>query len=89
MGMADRRVRCACLMLEMYVPLKATSSGRVRDLGRAICVWPAASSAQKRPRRMGQRVSEPLPVLDPAQQHDGLVVLGDPGSGKTTFPQSI
>ena len=34
---------------------------------------------------MGQRVSEPMPVLDLLKQYDGLIVLGDPGAGKTTF----
>ena len=33
---------------------------------------------------MGERVSEPLPILDLLSQHDGLIILGDPGAGKTT-----
>ncbi|MCP4426651.1 MAG: NACHT domain-containing protein, partial [Chloroflexi bacterium] len=34
---------------------------------------------------MGQRLSEPQPVVDLLKKHDGLIVLGDPGAGKTTF----
>ena len=34
---------------------------------------------------MGQRLSEPLPLLDLLKQDDGLIILGDPGAGKTTF----
>lgn len=34
---------------------------------------------------MGRRLSEPQPVLDLLTRHDGLIVLGDPGAGKTTF----
>jgi len=34
---------------------------------------------------MGTRLSEPQPLLDLLKAHDGLIVLGDPGAGKTTF----
>ena len=34
---------------------------------------------------MGARLHEPEPVLDLLQQQAGVVVLGDPGAGKTTF----
>jgi formylglycine-generating enzyme required for sulfatase activity/energy-coupling factor transporter ATP-binding protein EcfA2 len=30
-------------------------------------------------------MSEPQPILDLMKAHDGLIVLGDPGSGKSTF----
>ncbi|GAB4163714.1 MAG: hypothetical protein Fur0021_39070 [Candidatus Promineifilaceae bacterium] len=34
---------------------------------------------------MGRRISEPQPVLALLQKHAGLIILGDPGAGKTTF----
>lgn len=38
---------------------------------------------------MGERLSEPLPVLDLLQQRAGLVILGDPGAGETTFVKYV
>jgi predicted NACHT family NTPase len=34
---------------------------------------------------MGRRLSEPQPLLDLLAANDCLILLGDPGSGKTTF----
>ena len=84
MGMADR-VSMRLPLLEMYVPLKArierpegeTWARDLRLAGRKL----SAEEAEA----MGQRVSEPMPVLDLLKQYDGLIVLGDPGAGKTTF----
>ena len=38
---------------------------------------------------MGERLSEPKPVLDLLRESSGLILLGDPGSGKTTFLKSL
>jgi hypothetical protein len=84
MGMGDR-VALRLPLLEMYVPLKARverpqGETWARDL-RLAGRQPSAEEAAA----MGERLSEPQPVLDLLQRHDGLVVLGDPGAGKTTF----
>jgi len=84
MGMADR-VPLQLPIEQMYVPLKAriempegeTWARDVKLAGRRVTEGEAAA--------MGERLSEPLAVLDLLQQHAGLVVLGDPGAGKTTF----
>ncbi len=82
MGVSDR-APLKLPLLDMYVPLKArvdTPEGetweRVHVAGRAPC---------EEERVALRRLSEPRPVLDLLQQNDGLVLLGDPGAGKTTF----
>ncbi|MFY9820655.1 MAG: SUMF1/EgtB/PvdO family nonheme iron enzyme [Thermoanaerobaculia bacterium] len=84
MGISDR-VALKLPLLEMYVPLKArlhtpegeTWARQLRVAGR----MPAAEEGAD----MGERLSAPVPVLELLQRHDGLVLLGDPGAGKTTF----
>lgn len=34
---------------------------------------------------IGKQLSKPQPVLDLLRRHSGLIILGDPGAGKTTF----
>ncbi len=85
MGVSDR-VPLRLPLVEMYVPLKARielpegETWRRQELrlaGRKLS--PEEAEA------MGHRVSEPVAVLKLLQQQPGLVLLGDPGAGKTTF----
>lgn len=84
MGMGDR-VALRLPLLEMYVPLRArverpageTWARELRVAGRQM----GAGEAEA----LGQRLSEPLPVVDLLRENAGLIVLGDPGAGKTTF----
>ncbi|MFN8457144.1 MAG: SUMF1/EgtB/PvdO family nonheme iron enzyme [Anaerolineae bacterium] len=84
MGVSDK-VPLRLPLVEMYVPLKArielpegeTWTRQLRLAGRAVS--PAEVEA------IGQRLSEPQPVLELLQQQPGLIILGDPGAGKTTF----
>jgi formylglycine-generating enzyme required for sulfatase activity len=84
MGISDR-VALKLPLLEMYVPLQArlhtptgeTWARQLRIAGRK----PDPEEGTD----MGGRLSAPVPVLDLLQKHDGLVLLGDPGAGKTTF----
>jgi len=83
MGVSDRTA-IRLPLLDLYVPLKArlelpegeTWKRELRLAGRLL--------AEEQQALVG-RLSEPLPVLDLLQKHDGLIVLGDPGAGKTTF----
>ncbi|MCP4685295.1 MAG: hypothetical protein GY867_07580, partial [bacterium] len=84
MGVSDR-VALRMPLLEMYVPLKAriempegeTWSRELRLAGRQVSPEEAEV--------MGRRLSEPQPLLELLKQHEGLIILGDPGAGKTTF----
>jgi energy-coupling factor transporter ATP-binding protein EcfA2 len=84
MGMADR-VPLQLPVADMYVPLKArielpegeTWSHELRLAGRKMTKAEAEN--------IGKRFSGPQPVLDLLKRYTGLVILGDPGAGKTTF----
>ncbi|MEA3351524.1 MAG: SUMF1/EgtB/PvdO family nonheme iron enzyme [Chloroflexota bacterium] len=83
MGVSDR-VPLRLPLLDLYVPLKAhlempegeTWKRGLRLAGRELADDDDAEA---------MRLSEPQPVLDLLQEHDGLIILGDPGAGKTTF----
>ncbi|HEY4691155.1 MAG TPA: SUMF1/EgtB/PvdO family nonheme iron enzyme [Anaerolineae bacterium] len=83
MGVSDR-VPLRLPLLDLYVPLKArlelpegeTWKRNLRLAGRLLGGEEQALAA---------RLGEPQPVLHLLQQHDGLIILGDPGAGKTTF----
>jgi formylglycine-generating enzyme required for sulfatase activity len=83
-GMTDR-VSLSLNLLDMYIPLKArievpkgeTWAHDLRLAGRKLTAEETAV--------MGERVSTPLLLLDLLAEHPGLVILGDPGAGKTTF----
>jgi len=84
MGVSDR-VPLRQPLVDMFVPLKAriempegeTWARELRLAGRRV---PDEDQAA-----IGERMSEPQPILNLLRRNDGLIVLGDPGSGKTTF----
>lgn len=84
MGVIDR-LPLQLPLLEMFVPLR----GRIElpsgeTWARALKVAGRHPSTEEI-EAMGQRLSDPLPVLDLLKKWDGLIILGDPGSGKTTL----
>ncbi|MBI4772176.1 MAG: NACHT domain-containing protein, partial [Chloroflexi bacterium] len=84
MGVSDR-VPLRLSLPDLYVPLKArielprgeTWLRELRLAGREV---PQADREA-----VGERLSEPTPLMDLLQKHSGLIILGDPGAGKTTF----
>src|SRR4051812_9817052 len=88
MGISDR-VPLRLSLLDMYVPLQArvqtprgdTWARQMRLAGRPV--------GEDEIDAMGERLSEPQPALDLLQKNSGLILLGDPGSGKTTFLKSL
>ncbi|RMF27034.1 MAG: NACHT domain-containing protein, partial [Chloroflexi bacterium] len=84
MGISDR-VPLRLPLLEMYVPLQARVSTPEGE------TWPrhlrlAGRELPPEEREaIGGRVGESQPLLEILRQSDGLIILGDPGSGKTTF----
>ena len=84
MGMADR-VALRLPLTEMYVPLKARIEVPKGDtLARDLLVGGRKASDDEI-EAMGERLSEPQPILELLKRFDGLIILGDPGAGKTTF----
>jgi len=84
MGMADR-VPLRLPLREMYVPLKArvqTPEGETWSRGMRLA---GRRLSEAEAEALGERLSEPRPVLDLLRASPGLILLGDPGSGKTTF----
>jgi formylglycine-generating enzyme required for sulfatase activity len=83
MGISDR-VPLQLRLVDMYVPLSArvelpegeTWSRDLRIAGRPL---------SRDPGSVGQRLSEPRPVTELLRAYDGVIILGDPGAGKTTF----
>ncbi len=84
MGVSDR-IPLRLPLTDMYVPLKArielpegeTWSRNPRLAGRHIFEDEAGDESRG--------LSEPASILELLRSRDGLIVLGDPGSGKTTF----
>lgn len=83
MGVSDR-IPLRLRLLDLYVPLKArlelpegeTWKRDLRLAGRSV-----TEAEYQQPLRL----SNPVPVLEILRQNSGLIVLGDPGAGKTTF----
>lgn len=82
MGVSDR-VPLRMKLLELYVPLKARMELPEGD------TWKRDISLAGRDiTDHNQEVfhfGEPIPLLDILRQHSGVIILGDPGAGKTTF----
>ncbi|MCB0130236.1 MAG: NACHT domain-containing protein, partial [Caldilineaceae bacterium] len=84
MGMADR-VALQLPLTAMYVPLKARQeSPRGETWAREMMVA-GRKAGEAEAMAMGEKLGAPQPLLDLMARQKGLVILGDPGAGKTTF----
>ena len=84
MGISDR-VPLRLPLLELYVPLKARVTlpeGETWQRGLELAGRRLSEEEQE---ALTGRLGKPQPVLELLQAHDGLIILGDPGAGKTTF----
>jgi hypothetical protein len=85
MGLSER-VPLQLPLLDLYVPLQARlelPAGETWD--RPTLRLAGRVLSEEEQEALTGRLSEPQPVLDLLHQREGLVVLGDPGAGKTTF----
>ncbi|MDD2921900.1 MAG: NACHT domain-containing protein, partial [Anaerolineales bacterium] len=82
MGVSDR-VPLRLKLLDLYVPLKARMElpeGETWNRDLSLAGRGVTDDEQEL-----LHFGEPVPLLKVLQKHSGVIVLGDPGAGKTTF----
>jgi formylglycine-generating enzyme required for sulfatase activity len=84
MGVSDR-VSLRLPLLDLYVPLRARLTLPEGETWQRDPRVPDRDLTGEGRNVRTKRLGEPQPVLDLLHQHDSLVILGDPGAGKTTF----
>ncbi|MEA3275039.1 MAG: SUMF1/EgtB/PvdO family nonheme iron enzyme [Pseudomonadota bacterium] len=84
MGISDR-VPLKLPLLEMYIPLRARVGTPEGETWAREMQLAGRAPTEEEAEAMGLRLSEPQPVLDLLKANPGLIILGDPGAGKTTF----
>jgi hypothetical protein len=84
-GLGVSGVTVKLALLELYVPLKArldVPEGETAARGLTLAGRPLAHSLAA---EGSARLSEPQPLADLLQNNASLIILGDPGAGKSTF----
>ncbi len=82
MGVSDR-IPLKLKLLDLYVHLKARMELPEGDTWNRELSLAGREIADRE--RGVLHFGEPVPLLDILQKHSGVIVLGDPGAGKTTF----
>ena len=82
MGVSDR-IPLRLPLMDMYVPLKVRIELPEGETWRRDLKLAGRQMTTEEAQNIGQR--EPQPVLELLNNHDCLIILGDPGAGKTTF----
>ncbi|MDH3348483.1 MAG: hypothetical protein OEM02_10365, partial [Desulfobulbaceae bacterium] len=76
----DRAVADRLRLDRVYIGLDTTTNGALSEKNRV---------ERKNTQQMGQEETRPLSALEVAQANPHLVLLGDPGGGKTTFVRRL
>ncbi|MCP4664609.1 MAG: NACHT domain-containing protein, partial [bacterium] len=84
MGVSDR-VPLRLPLADLYVPLKARPELPETDTWDREALVAGRKLSAEETERLERRVSEAQLVSELVQGNEGLIILGDPGSGKTTF----
>jgi len=84
MGPSDR-FALKLPLLDLYVPLKARLTLPEGETWRRDLKLAGRRLSEEDQEALVGRLGEPQPALELLQKHDGLIILGDPGAGKTTF----
>ncbi len=79
------RVPLQISLMDLYVPLEARIEMPEGECWARDLKLAGRKVAPEEAECMGERLSKPALAEKLLEQHDGLVVLGDPGAGKTTF----